>query len=174
MPQSLLQRIIADLAAVNLDEVKSPEDKIGPGQTVIGELDEEHRRLYALMLQYEQEFKDALVAAEKTMEKTVKETDNINALKEATDRLNSRLDFLGDKLEMIRKLFWASLKERFAEQSVNAKGFGLVDGWQVYREEKVDCDCPVCRGGGGVQIVPIMMGGVSSLPETLKRIFERA
>ncbi|MFA5386137.1 MAG: hypothetical protein WC297_00425 [Candidatus Paceibacterota bacterium] len=162
--KSFLQWLEEGMRAITPDKFVEPAKEIPKGAKVVGEMNEDLKRMCSFLgLQtdlIEKRLEQAGKAFREKLEKAEKEKKPFG-MKEIEETFSkefpaSEMTEMKVKLNTLKEVFFASLKAEFDlwEEEI----VGVSKGFKVYTAEKEGCNCPF----GGIIIAEIHRGGESS------------
>lgn len=130
-----LQELIAQLEAVK-ELPPGPTNPVGDSDVVVGALDEDHQRLYALRMQNSQQLKKAKKAA-KQLEADLYGKDRwTDTDKKRLNEWENSWNCLQARRELLDKLFWASVTATYPMPlSLTGNFYSTLcigEDWKVY------------------------------------------
>lgn len=168
MPQTVVQKLSDMAAKVSLGDIPMlPEAEVEEDMSVVGELPDDLKRLYAVRaMTYiaHSKFDEDIRKRAKDLNRRLKQRDP--AALEEVKRIHVEHERLMIEEKLADRIFWDSVRIEFIGQGIG-KVLSICKGWKVAVSEDDSSD-PL---GLGVTVVPIAVGRGGSALHALASLF---
>lgn len=130
---NLLQELLTQVQAINLQEVQWPQDKIEEGQTVVGLASEDARRLWGFLEELNEQLKALQQEHSEICDGDCDELESQE--REQHDQIIKQFHELAVRHGVVKKIFWNTLRLEYLELLVKDCVIGIGIDHQVYWEK---------------------------------------